>query len=118
MYVTELHSTQVEKLSGKMMHGEEYAGLKGFGYLYNVHTTESLCGIALIHLQKVIADATCVPRGFEPSNLRAVFIDSSFDYNVQLIHIFYPKYVKEEKTNTTLAVIPVSTSTTMQCFKF
>ena len=109
------NSTQLNKLSGKMLNEGQCEGWKGLGYLYNSITFKRFCSIALIKVNGVIADGSCVPQESDYSHIRAVFPNKTGDGSVPIIIIDYPKYIQEEKTNTTLVVLFVSTFTKMQC---
>ena len=113
--MTESKSTQLDKLSGKMLNSGQCEGAKALGYLYDVEIPRRLCSIALINLNRVIADSSCVPTRPNYRDIKAVFLDNSMQYKVQMRSIHYPKYILEEHFNATLVIFFVSTSTKMQC---
>ena len=113
--MTEPNSTQRDKLSEKMLNSGQCEGAKAFGYLYDLTTSKKLCSIALINLNRVIADSSCAPEGSGYSNIYAVFKDDSMQSGVQTKSVDFPKYIQEEYNNATLVVFFVSTSTKMQC---
>ena len=113
--MTESKSTQLDKLSGKMLNSRQCEGAKALGYLYHFGIPRRLCSIALINPNQVMADGSCAPT--DPINFRikAIFEDNSVENNVQKRSIKYPKYIRQEDVNATVVIFFVSTSTKMQC---